>query len=175
MLWHRYVADVHIGVTCAGPCADMWALGVRKFDKSLDQRTTGLSEGWHRKLKRFLVTCPVVHQRRFDWCIYTLTKLINGSIATVELLAYHGVPSNGKPQTESLCSAIQTFCAYACWLQFHLRSPQPVICSCNKLDLLHEHCELRLSTAAVSLHLRAAPMSKCRRQLRQSVLSLCRF
>ena len=71
--------------------ADQWALAVRKFFKSLDQRTTGLSEGWHRKLKRFLAGCPGVHQRRLDWVIDMFVRLIDGSISLREFLAFEGV------------------------------------------------------------------------------------
>jgi hypothetical protein len=69
----------------------MWALGVRKFDLSLDQRTTGLSEGWHRKLKRRLKGCPSVHKRRMDWLIYMLIQLIDIHINDREILAYEGM------------------------------------------------------------------------------------
>jgi hypothetical protein len=68
----------------------MWALGIRKFDKACDQNTTGLSEGWHRKLKRHLEGCPSVHKRCFDWVIKCLVGLIEGGIASREFLAYEG-------------------------------------------------------------------------------------
>jgi hypothetical protein len=43
--------------------ADMWALGVRKFNKSADQRTTGLSEGWHRQFKMLFEADDLVLQQ----------------------------------------------------------------------------------------------------------------
>jgi hypothetical protein len=70
--------------------SDEWTLGVRKFDKSLNQRTTGLSEGWHRKIKRRLAGCPSVHQRRIDWLIHMFVTLIDDHISLRECIAYSG-------------------------------------------------------------------------------------
>ena len=69
----------------------MWALGGRKFDKSLNQRTTGLSEGWNRKVKRRYEGIPGNQQKRMDWLIYMFIELVEVHISARELLAYLGM------------------------------------------------------------------------------------
>lgn len=70
----------------------MWALGVRKFDKSFDQRTTGLSEGWHRKVKWRLAALAgsYMQSKRLDWMIHMFIELVDVHVNAREDLAYLG-------------------------------------------------------------------------------------
>ena len=68
----------------------MWALGVRKFVKTRNQRTTGLSEGWHRKIKLRLKGMPGMQTKRMDWMIHMFIDLVQLHITARECLAALG-------------------------------------------------------------------------------------